>query len=562
MADYVLSANLELNDRFTYKIEAATKSSKKFESGFKGVVDSVVKNSNKIESAFSKVSSGISRINSTVLKIGGVIAGTVTTAGVALGAFAIKGAADMEKYRNVLETVLKDEEEAAKTMSFANKFANVTPFQNQEVIEGVVKLKSYGFDKEDIKYIGDMASAMGKPLMQAVEAIADAKTGELERLKEFGITKNMIKEYSQVIGNGDLINAKGQITDLKAFNIVLENLINKKFGGAMEKQSKTFYGAMSTTIGTMKSAIIQIAGIGTDGKIITGSMFDYIRQKAVGLSDKLVEMQEDGTLDRWTKKIGNNFKEMIPEIEKSWKAFKDNWTIEDTQSVLGGMATTLSTIGKGFSVIGELVPTAFNIVENHGKKIIGVLAGINAMQLAIRASLGDPTAIIGLGVMATIGGGYLGTKIFDFVKATQENTGVSISDMSLANDLGYLPDDMQEKVNIKRGMYDTSKLHNSVFRNEYTDPSKNILEYSRLNFKNNFNLDGIMNEDTKTFNSNSTTNNIEKNNKNLTKRYDIKISPTLNFNGSNLTEQEVRNIANNQFEGIIKELKILDLGGE
>ena len=71
---------------------------------------------------------------------------------------------------------------------------------------------------------------MGKPLMQAVEAIGDAKTGELERLKEFGITKKMIEDYSKEVGKGDLINSKGQITDFKALRIILKAMINDNFG--------------------------------------------------------------------------------------------------------------------------------------------------------------------------------------------------------------------------------------------------------------------------------------------------------------------------------------------
>ena len=161
----------------------------------------------------------------------------------------------MERYRSVLEAVLKDEQKAANTMMWANKFANSTPYQNDEVIEGVVRLSSAGIAKENMSFIGDLAAAAGKPLMQAVEAILDAQTGELERLKELNITKDMIKEHAAKIGDGDLINAKGQITDLKAFNIVLKDLVELKFGGTMEKNADTFYGAMSTTIGTIKSAI-------------------------------------------------------------------------------------------------------------------------------------------------------------------------------------------------------------------------------------------------------------------------------------------------------------------
>lgn len=427
MADnFILSAVLELKDRFTSAIEGARRSAIGFERTFRNTASVVQSSANRINSGLDKMGSVVNKISGTVVKLGAIGAAGIG----GIGAYAIKGAADMEKYRNVLETVLKDEKQAAETMTWANKFANVTPFQNAEVIEGVVKLNSYGLDKESIQYIGDMASAMGKPLMQAVEAIADAQTGELERLKEFGLTKDMIAEHSKKVGDGDLINAKGQITDLKAFNIVLKDLINQKFGGAMEKQANTFYGAMSTSIGTMKSAITQIAGIGLDGKVITGSMFDYIQQKAVGMANKLVEMQEDGTLERWTKDIGSAFEQMIPQIESAWKSFKDNWSKEDVENIIGGIGSTI----KGFS---DTITACKNLVNNFSEdgisafkkldnelppivsSVIKTLAGIKLAILGVRAAAGDVTAMFQLGAIGAVGAASIvGPAIGNFLGKT------------------------------------------------------------------------------------------------------------------------------------------------
>ncbi|MDK4675262.1 hypothetical protein QG061_10000, partial [Kingella kingae] len=47
--------------------------------------------------------------------------------------------------------------------------------------------------------LGDTAAGMGKPLMQTVEAIADAMTGQNERLKEFGIKAEAIKGTNRII---------------------------------------------------------------------------------------------------------------------------------------------------------------------------------------------------------------------------------------------------------------------------------------------------------------------------------------------------------------------------
>ena len=580
--NFVLSAVLELKNKFTSAIEGARRSAIGFERTFRNTASIVQSSAIKINSGLDKIGGVINKISGKIVKLGAIGAAGVG----GLGAYAIKGAADMEKYRNVLETVLKDEKQAAETMTWANKFANVTPFQNAEVIEGVVKLRAYGLDKESIQYIGDMASAMGKPLMQAVEAIADAQTGELERLKEFGLTKDVIAEYSKKVGDGDLINAKGQITDLKAFNIVLKDLINQKFGGAMEKQANTFYGAMSTSIGTMKSAITQIAGIGLDGKVITGSMFDYIQQKAVGLANHLVKMQEDGTIDRWTKRIGSAFEQMIPQIESAWKSFKDNWSKEDVENIISGIGSII----KGFS---DTITGCRNLVNNFSEDGIGAfrkfaddlppvlskaVKGIALATTAIiglRAAAGDPIAIAQL---AVIGGGVVGAGIGNFLgktwadfekwkdgydipivetnfetyqkdKATLEKwqkdgmdpiakySGVTTADI-LSKKYGVeMPDVI--------GSYE-NKINQNIEKNLIFSPIKKTFDDMSLNY----NKEKLKSQEKKE--SIETTTNLDKS---------FKYSPVININGSNLSPEEVSKIVQKELNLGAEGLYLKFLGG-
>ncbi|CAL1241976.1 hypothetical protein [Candidatus Methylocalor cossyra] len=52
------------------------------------------------------------------------------------------------------------------------RFSTETPYELTEVTEAFIRLQSMGLD----------ASAMGKPIMQFIEAVADASVGEFERL--------------------------------------------------------------------------------------------------------------------------------------------------------------------------------------------------------------------------------------------------------------------------------------------------------------------------------------------------------------------------------------------
>ena len=233
---------------------------------------------------------------------------------------AIEGAGNIEQYRNTLETVLKDSNMARKKLAWASRFANKTPFETEEVVGGMTKLQSYGIEGDRIlkttnrtylEMIGDMASGMGKSFDQAIEAVADARTGELERLKEFGITKNMIAEFGKSKGL-EIFNNKGQIQDLELFNKTLFEMMDSRFGGAMEKQAKTFRGGLSTISGAAKSALSTLAGVNEFGDIVENSPFQILRDKVIiPFANTLVRLQEDGTFTRWAENLSNIFGEII-----------------------------------------------------------------------------------------------------------------------------------------------------------------------------------------------------------------------------------------------------------
>ena len=88
-----------------------------------------------------------------------------------------------------LETATGSAEAAAKEFDKLEQFAAETPFLLQQSIDAFTKLKNLGLDpsRESMMSYGNTAAAMGKDLNQMIEAVADATTGEFERLKEFGI---------------------------------------------------------------------------------------------------------------------------------------------------------------------------------------------------------------------------------------------------------------------------------------------------------------------------------------------------------------------------------------
>lgn len=263
----------------------------------------------KKQGSFDKTFSSISKsVKSLTKTVAGVAATYVSAKALAdVGKSALESASGLEGYRSTLNVVLKDQQKAAKMMAWAVEFANKTPFETDSVVEATVRLQSYGIEAQKVMMqIGDMAGVMNKDLMQAVEAVADAQTGELERLKEFGITKAMITaKGAELYKNQTIVNNKGQIVDQQKFNDALFALMEDRFKGGMEIQAKSYKGLMSTIAGVWKTGLAQMAGISGTGEIIEGSAFDAAKEGLGWVSDKMQSLSKSGTFEKIGKKIGS-----------------------------------------------------------------------------------------------------------------------------------------------------------------------------------------------------------------------------------------------------------------
>lgn len=232
---------------------------------------------------------------------------SVSVAGAALAGLGIKTglseALDLEGYRQQLNTATKDTTKAAKIMTDAVNMANATPFEAGELVEAAAKFESMGMSANKwLTLTGDMAAATNKSFDQATEALIDAQTGELERLKEFGITKAMIGDQAEkMFTDQQVINNKGQIVNQEKFNEALIALMKDKYAGGMEAQANTVRGAWSTVTGVTKSALATLVGMSSDGSLRSGSALDTIKTKVQQLGETFERWQQDGTLDRFAK---------------------------------------------------------------------------------------------------------------------------------------------------------------------------------------------------------------------------------------------------------------------
>lgn len=156
---------------------------------------------------------------------------------------------EFERFETILTTLEGSSAKAEASMSWITDFTKSTPYQLAQVTDGFVKLKAYGIDPTDgtLRTLGDTASAMGKDLNQAVEAMADAVVGENERLKEFGVKAKVQGEeiaYSWTSASGEAKNIVIK-NNAEIIQSTLSAIFNSKYEGAMEAQSRTMAGMMS-----------------------------------------------------------------------------------------------------------------------------------------------------------------------------------------------------------------------------------------------------------------------------------------------------------------------------
>lgn len=174
-----------------------------------------------------------------------------------------------DKLNAGLITATGSAEGAAAAFDSLQKFAKETPYGLEQSVGAFIKLTNLGLKPSEaaLTSYGNTAAAMGKDLDQMIEAVADATTGEFERLKEFGI------KASQENGKVSL-TFKGQTTTIrnnaKEIEKYLLNLGNVDFSGAMENRMKTLDGSIANLEDTIDGLFLKVSQSGIGDAIKAG----------------------------------------------------------------------------------------------------------------------------------------------------------------------------------------------------------------------------------------------------------------------------------------------------
>lgn len=332
---------------------------------------------NKTASGISSAMKGLANIGKKLV-IPVTVAATVTTA--ALGT-AVKSGMALENQQVSIEHFIgatnKDYgeaqiKEAAKTFTEQlRQNANATPFETGEVIQAGSRAVAItqGNTKSAMSLVRlaeDMAAASGgtKSVSDAMEALADAKLGEMERLKEFGF-KVSADEFKQK-------GFEGVSKDLEDF-----------YGGAAAKLATTGTGLLSTITGKLKSGV-------ADFGLNIVEQLKPVFTNIIGLIDKAMPyVQEFGV------KFGEGLGKGIQYISSIMPSFINGFKMmmPAIQSIILGVQQMLPPImafgGTIVTTIQNVVIKATPIIDQIIQAIARILPAVQPIFSTIVTTIGN-----------------------------------------------------------------------------------------------------------------------------------------------------------------------------
>lgn len=300
---------------------------------FKWAIDTrILKTLSKITGAIGKITSKLVRLSSKVFKVTLKPAGMLAKGGMKLaklgaGAFTVTGAgvlgmakmgSDLEVQKISMNHFLGgDSKKSDAYLKELRENANATPFETGEVVKaGTRAIQIADGDTKKgmdfVKLAEDMAALNpGKTISDAMEALADANLGEMERLKEFGF-KGSKKEFDKA--GGDLFKMKG------ANGKTLQDL----YKGGAGKLAGSAKGKLSTITGKVKSGL-QDAGLKVIEKM--APILDKLIPLADILADKIVSFVDIAMpyVESFIQGIGVMWQSIQPIIQQIMPILQSAW---------------------------------------------------------------------------------------------------------------------------------------------------------------------------------------------------------------------------------------------
>lgn len=289
-----------------------------------GQIDNLANKGTKAEKATASLTAKLGAVAAGFLSLGAAIK--------AVNAL-VETNRQFEKLRAGLVTATGSVEGMEQAWGALMQYAMDTPYGIEQVTASFTKLINYGLtpSEEAMTSYGDTASAMSKSLDQMIEAVADAATGEFERLKEFGIkAKN----------NGDTITFtfRGVATTVKNSSKEIEQYLidlgKTNFGGAMQRQMNTLDGSIANLSDTWEIFKYNLS----DGAFadMASSAIGLVTDGIAELNNQMESGAVESNLDAWSvawSGWANDLDYLWGEIESGFTAMFGNMDYEASNAI-------------------------------------------------------------------------------------------------------------------------------------------------------------------------------------------------------------------------------------
>ncbi|EOU1110485.1 tape measure protein [Clostridium perfringens] len=318
-------------------------------------------------------------------------------------------------------TILGSHEAASKMMAEITDYAAKTPFSKMGVDTMAKQLTNAGFEGQavfdQLTKIGDMGSAFGiqedslKEMVRQYAQVQQAQvayTEDLNILQDRGIP--IFKALGEVMGvpvsQVKKLASQGKVT-ADVYNKAIDSMANKT-KGAMEAQSQTFNGMMST----LEDNLSILWGY------LTKDWFDNMKNSLSSFLPKLEDFVTLVGTDGFTGAVDK----MLPQLSPLVNLLSDigsllitvvipslldfgGWVAEHIQPIafLGTVIGSLALGFKAYSIISSIIPLVQGLAAVFGLLEVETLGEAAAQWYVNLAFLGFPITWLIIGLVALVG---------------------------------------------------------------------------------------------------------------------------------------------------------------
>lgn len=390
------------------------------------------------------IGGGVSQAAAGGARAGAIAVGATAAVGVPI----LQQAAEFERLQAQLVAVTGSQANATRAFKDILEIAKDTPFQVQNITAAYARLQAVGIKPttELITSLSNTSAANSKDILDFAEAIADASTGEFERLKEFGIVARSSGDQVALTFDGVTKTVGKNKDEITAF---LKEIGETRFAGAAIQQMDTIGGRVSN----LQDQFGQLAlAIGEAGA--SKGLKDVLSLVAETLGDEqLVEVISE-FIESGLRQVA----EVLRDIEER-----------------GGVAPRLRQIFSALDifrkVVVAVVKAGLGLLEFFDK----IPGGAEAATAAIVAFAAAGGGLPGLFLAAAAAGGALGEALFDI---SEEGRAVNAEIERLRGQLADVSEEVERARKFQEGTDELGRRVEAETKRQLGERVKRVEEAS------------------------------------------------------------------------------------